>query len=321
MKKLFTLKYLFVLAMFFGSFMVQAADLITEQVVVKLDEPGTLQDKIESAKKDKITNLKIVGKVNGTDWKLIREMAGRDKSGTPTNGVLSVLDLSEARIVEGGDSYSGRWGTENDKLGKEAFSGCSVLTDVTLPAVLTSIDMQAFWECSGLKKLNIPSGVTTIGLCAFYGCRSLTSLSLPPSLEFIDIEAFNACSSLTSISIPASVTSIGEAAFWQCYSLESIFMYSAKVPSLGPNLFYQLDKELCTVYVPKGTLDVYRKSQFGYFDNIVEFDATGVSNITTSTDIKEVARYSMNGQRLSAPSKGLNIVKYSDGSVKKVAVQ
>ena len=98
-------------------------------------------------------------------------------------------------------------------------------------------------------------------------------------------------------------------------------MYSAKVPTLGPDLFYRLDKELCTVYVPKGTLDVYRKSQFGYFDNIVEFDATGIDKVTTSDNAKEVSRYSVNGQRLSAPTKGLNIVKYSDGSVKKVAVQ
>ena len=55
--------------------------------------------------------------------------------------------------------------------------------------------------------------------------------------------------------------------------------------------------------------------------NIVEFDATDIDKVTTSTDAKELSRYSVNGQRLSAPAKGLNIVKYSDGSVKKVAVQ
>ena len=57
------------------------------------------------------------------------------------------------------------------------------------------------------------------------------------------------------------------------------------------------------------------------FENIVEYNATGVDNVSTSTDIKEVARYSLNGQRLSAPTGGVNIVKYSDGSVKKVVVQ
>ena len=71
-----------------------------------------------------------------------------------------------------------------------------------------------------------------------------------------------------------------------------------------------------------GTYDDYWLSEFGdYFENIVEFEATGIDKTTTSTDVEEVARYSVNGQRLSAPTKGLNIVKYSDGSVKKVAIR
>ena len=50
-------------------------------------------------------------------------------------------------------------------------------------------------------------------------------------------------------------------------------------------------------------------------------DPTGIDKTTTSTDVEEVSRYSVNGQRLVGPTKGLNIVKYSDGSVKKVAVE
>ena len=76
-------------------------DLITRQITINLEEAGTLPDRIGSSKKYKITNLKIIGKINGTDLKMIREMAG---SGY-TAGKLSVLDLSEAKIVEGGDSY------------------------------------------------------------------------------------------------------------------------------------------------------------------------------------------------------------------------
>ena len=89
-------------------------------------------------------------------------------------------------------------------------------------------------------------------------------------------------------------------------------------------VFEGVDAKKCTLYVPMGTRDDYRLrlSDFGYyFENIVEFDATGIDKTTTSTDVEEVARYSVNGQRLSAPTKGLNIVKYSDGSVKKVAVR
>ena len=95
-----------------------------------------------------------------------------------------------------------------------------------------------------------------------------------------------------------------------------------KLPETGSNLFLGCDEKNCTVYVPKGTGDAYvRSAEFGYFYNIVEFDATGIDKVATSTNAKEVSRYSANGQRLSAPAKGLNIVKYSDGSVKKVVVQ
>ena len=76
------------------------------------------------------------------------------------------------------------------------------------------------------------------------------------------------------------------------------------------------------MYVPQGTeQDYFLADVWGDFGNIVEFDATGIDKTKTSTDVKEVSRYSLNGQRLVGPTKGLNIVKYSDGSVKKVVVQ
>ena len=53
---------------------------------------------------------------------------------------------------------------------------------------------------------------------------------------------------------------------------------------------------------------------------VAEVDA-GITDTVMTSDAKEISRYSANGQRLTAPTKGLNIVKYSDGSVKKVAVQ
>ena len=80
-------------------------DLITRQITIKLEEAGTLPDRIASSKKYKITNLKIIGEINGTDLRMIREMAGRNYSGNSTDGKLSVLDLSEAKIVKGGDCY------------------------------------------------------------------------------------------------------------------------------------------------------------------------------------------------------------------------
>ena len=121
----FTFKGLLLTAVFMllGCLSIQAAndDLITKQITIKLDKAGTLPDRIASSKKYKITNLKIVGEVNGTDLKFIREMAGCDFNGKETDGKLSILDLSDAKIVEGGSAYysdrdDGFICTSNDKL-------------------------------------------------------------------------------------------------------------------------------------------------------------------------------------------------------------
>ena len=251
----FTLKGLFLTAVFMvlGCLAIHAADddLITRQITVKLDEAGTLPDKIGSIKKYKLTNLKIVGEINGTDLCFIREMAGRNVNGTA--GKLAILDLSEAKIVEGGDCYYGRYYYTSDDV----------------------IGSYAFYDCSGLTSVTIPSGVTSIGQDAFYNCSGLTSVYV---------------------------------------SWESPL-------SINASIFVNANTKSCILYVPKGTYDDYFISNWGVFDNIEEYDVTGIDNVTTSSDVKEISRYSVNGQRLKVPTKGLNIVKYSDGSVKKVVVQ
>ena len=147
-------------------------DLITRQITIELEKAGTLPDRIASSRKYKITNLKIIGEINGTDLRMIREMAGSISNGNSTDGKLSVLDLSEAKIVEGGDYYYNYnyCYTSNDVIGSYAFSGCSVLTSLTLPAGITSIGDYAFYGCSGLTSLTLPAGITEIGESAFSYC-------------------------------------------------------------------------------------------------------------------------------------------------------
>ena len=186
----FTFKSLFLTVLFvlLGSLAIQAADdgLITRQIILKLDEAGTLPNRIAVSRKNLITNLKIVGEINGTDLKFIREMAGRDYNDEITDGKLSILDLSEAKIVAGGSAYISYHGscqyTYNDKLGDYAFDGCSGLTSITIPSCVTEIGRYAFDGCSGLTSLTIPSSVTSIGNYAFSDCRGLTNLTIPSSV-------------------------------------------------------------------------------------------------------------------------------------------
>ena len=423
MRMLVIKRIVFLLVLLLGYSAVNAADddLITKQITIKLDKAGTLPDKIGSSKKFKITNLKIIGEINGRDLRLIREMAGGTAciggdayASTNTKGKLNKLDLSEAIIVgdsENSYAYSvGRDGgvtsyyaKDKDEIPYKMFYNCLSLQEIVIPPCIISIGVSAFESCRYLRSLTIPSGVASIGDYAFRDC-GLTSLTLPSSISSIGDNTFEDCSGLTSLFLPSSITSIGDYAFSGCSNLTSLTLPSS-ITSIGDDAFsrcgnltsvqYQIDDDIdayllndhpcievecgieyylnnkkminvvipstitklgkyvfqrskdltsvyvswstpisagtafsaadvskCTLYVPQGTeQDYWLADVWGDFGKIVGYDVTGINKVTTSTNAKEVSRYSVNGQRLSVPTKGLNIVKNSDGSVKKVAVQ
>ena len=229
----FTLKGLFLAVVFMvlGSLSIQAADgdLITKQITIKLEEAGTLPSKIGDTKKYKITNLKIMGEINGTDLCFIREMAGSDREGWRTEGKLATLDLSGAKIVRGGGIYynSVNCYTSDDVIGNYAFSDCSGLTSLILPSNVTSIGYSAFYGCIRLTSLTLPSSVTSIGSSAFYGCSGLTSLTLPSSVTSIGWATFSGCRGLTSLTLPSCVSSIDGGAFYGCSSLFGLTLPSS----------------------------------------------------------------------------------------------
>ena len=193
--------FLTLMFLLLGCLSLYAADnaLITRQITIKLEEAGTLPDRIASSEKYKITNLKIIGEINGTDLGMIRKMAGSSYTGNSTDGKLSVLDLSEAKIVKGGDWYYSDLHTSNDVIGSYAFKGCSVLTSLNLPAGITSIGEYAFKGCSGLTSLTLPAGITKIGSETFEGCSGLTSLTLPTGITSIGESAFSGCGGLKEV--------------------------------------------------------------------------------------------------------------------------
>lgn len=55
--------------------------------------------------------------------------------------------------------------------------------------------------------------------------------------------------------------------------------------------------------------------------NVKVTQATGITDTQTSADVREVARFTIDGKRINQPQRGINIVKYSDGTVKKVVVK
>lgn len=230
------------------------------------------------------------------------------------------------------------------------FSGCDSLKSVTFPSGLTSIGQNAFLECQRLSNVTFPSSPFSIGHYAFRGCR-FTSLTLPSSLTEIGVEAFAHCKGLKSLTLSPSLSRIGDNAFGDCDRLTTLTIPSGltslstlngdseyhydlfsesdiesvyvawEVPIPAGGFFYHVNLSNCTLYVPQGTRLRYSGTEvWRDFGEIKEYDISGVDKVDNHSEAKEASRYPLDGQRLSVPVKGLNIVRYSDGSIKKVVV-
>ena len=158
---------------------------------------------------------------------------------------------------------------------------------------------------------------------AFILCSNLTSVSFPDGLQTIGNQAFSGCSSLSSVSFSKNLTVIGGSAFEGCKKLTSVTA-EMKVPAqIEETTFDPETVSVATLYVPQGCIEKYEAADYWrYFYNIKEIGTqTGIVSVTASDAVKEVARHGINGQLLNGQAKGVNIVKYSDGTTKRVMMK
>lgn len=210
-----------------------------------------------------------------------------------------------------------------NKNKSKLFFVCHTVRKMSIPSSVKVIGSYAFYKCTDLTSIELPSGVIWIGYNAFNGCTNLSSLTLPSGVKEIWLSTFEGCESLRSITLPSNVKEIGSHAFKGCKGLTSIYAFMEKPCKIEETTFDNETIINATLYVPNGSLlDYWDDNQWKKFMNIEEFDATSIGSLNTNAnDIQEVSRYSDNGQRLNTPAKGLNIVKYNNGTVKKIMVK
>ena len=155
-----------------------------------------------------------------------------------------------------------------------------------------------------------------------YLSRNLQNLDLKDAnvtdLPYCGLEG---CQALTTISLPAGLRSIDKGFLSNCRNLRTIYAYMPDPNALiYEDNFYYESREW-TLYVPKGMKNAYQNSKWRYCKEIIEMETSGIDSVIHNPDAKEVSRFSADGQRLAVPVKGLNIVKYSDGSARKVVVK
>lgn len=142
-------------------------------------------------------------------------------------------------------------------VGKGAFAGSPVLTEVELPPNVETVETSAFQGCTALQRVMLPYRLKSIGPRAFADCvklqevphfvwsgpksdgkllRSQIETSLPVQLKEIGEAAFTGCRSLVHMAIPYQVQVLPDALFDGCVSLESVWLHN-DVAEIGGRAF------------------------------------------------------------------------------------
>lgn len=149
--------------------------------------------------------------------------------------------------------------------------GCTGITDLTIPATVTSIADGAFKGLSSLNTIQLAAGnnnfivednvlynkektkmlcfpqlragdytmpatITEMGDYQFYNCINLTGITLSNAIQTIGQYAFAGCTNLATITMSSSAKTIGQYAFANCAKLTSISI-PASVENINSNAF------------------------------------------------------------------------------------
>ena len=246
------------------------------------------------------------------EWKLTDE------------GVLTITGTGE---MQDWNDYSSPW-YENESvkqviigdgvttIGDWAFSYCRALTAITIPNSVTTIGDNAFESCSSLTSITIPNSVTTIGDYAFSYCRALTSVIISNSVTTIGERTFANCYSLTSVTIPSSVTRIEDGAFSDCGNVKQITSEAVTPPYCSRYAFDGVNRNECKLFVPKNSIDAYKRAYVWWHFFLIEGTTTGIKNniynkidnvdVYTIDGVKRLSKANVN--EINALPKGIYII-------------
>lgn len=277
------------------------------QKVVTTEKTGQLETLIKESERENTPSLKVVGPINGEDIQVIRTMCGRDFSGSESEGTTRTLDLSEALIKqEAGKNYL------NEQLG--------FYNRFYAPSADNEIGVKMFYRCEPLREIILPKTTTVIAGYAFDNCTSLAKCTFSAGLTTIRQYAFRN-TKLTNVELPSTLTEMENKVFDGCKELTTVMFTGKNVPTLPGELFPNCPK-LKTVIVPKESLEAYTAALKLPEGVTIEGreGITAVRSLTTA-DAVEVARFDLQGRRLTQPQKGVNLVRYSNGTTAKVVVR
>ncbi len=225
-----------------------------------------------------------------------------------------------------------------------AFYGCGGLTSVSIGNSVTSIGYMAFYFCNGLS--SVTSLNTEPPVCnayTFEGVPYKCSLYVPSESKELYAAATGWSKFANIIGFDdVSVEIQGDNATFEIPTTEGATTYTVNVYSdeamtqlvattnydaAGNIIPMSTSLELSIDGFANGTYyyDVIAKSESGdtlnNYTGSFKIDISGIGSVGSDDTATEVARYDIHGCLLSAPVKGINIVKYSDGTTRKEFVR
>lgn len=264
---------------------------------IYLDEAGELPQLMGDAPYG-YTTLSLAGKMNGDDLSCLRKMMGRNPDGTATVGKLSVIDMTDAKIVAGGGPYGSSRYTQDNVIGQGLFADCSQLREVCLPKDAITLEKDAFSGCTALKNMEIPASILHIQPSS--GCTALESISVSganSNYQSQDGVLLNGkgtemvwfpMGKKGEYSLPSTITSIGNYAFKEC-SIEK-FILPDHLTEIGQGAFMdsqvkevQLPNQLKTI--PSSTFQGCRQLKVVHLGSKTELLSDYVFDLCPLTDI------------------------------------
>ena len=255
----------------------------TSRKAFSLSMPGLLSRLIGSRGYDS-DSIVIMGKMDGDDFRFLRRMLGAPTlpGEDPLSRFISMADITDVEIVEGGASYDGNRFVTADVISTGLFADCSELSEIMLPVSAKSIMREAFQGCGRLTSLTVPANISTVlpssncialsridvsaanpffkssegvlfnrdfsGILWFPPAKD-GSFTVPSTVKSIGEETFRG-SSLSSLIISDGMTGIGRGALAESNLVEVTL--PADLVNI-PEALFQNSRRLSTVRIGSGT--------------------------------------------------------------------
>jgi len=227
-------------------------------------------------------------------------------------------------------------------IGNQAFYNCDTLSIINIQSNVKLIENQAFAYCKNLDSISIPASVDSLGRYVFYesalkkirfedsdtpiklyGSNGGTPFS-SSNLESIylgrdyisEVHPFRSSKTIKELLIGSTLASLPNNAFEKCSNLKTIISYNENPPVCDPNVFTDVNKQSCHLFVPDASITLYASAP-----TWEEFFPITKVKDTVSKKYSNGTWFDLNGQRMDTYKRGVNLLRTEDGDVIKVNIK